>query len=474
MLFNSYLFVLYFLPLVLIGYYTLNQFKKYNLAMFYLLCMSLFFYAYFNVSYLILILSSIVVNFGIYRLLLPLALNTEKNNLFKRKLLLLTGVLFNLSLLGYFKYTDFFIRNVNSIFSLDITTKNILLPLGISFFTFQQLSFVIDSYKGEVPKYDLLHYACFVTYFPQLIAGPIVTHDELVPQFKDIKRKSFDFNMFSPGLYLFAIGLGKKVILADTFGNFVNAGYIDVSVLDSSNALLVMLFYTLEIYFDFSGYCDMAAGIGKMMNIDLPCNFNSPYKSHTIVEFWERWHMTLTRFFTRYVYIPLGGNRKGNVRTYVNIMIVFALSGLWHGAGWNFVVWGLMHGILSVITRICAPLINRIPSVINMIFTFGFVNVAWIFFRAFGVGEAITVIKSILAFNFGPISRFGYTFSDGDIRTLLIYTAIAFFILFFPENAYNKAKAFKPGLLNALLSVALIIMSVLSFAGVSTFIYFNF
>lgn len=334
MLFNSYIFVLLFLPMTVTGWFLLNQIKQYNIANYFLLGMSLWFYGWFNPKYLPIILISILGNFILSRVLLV------QGKRIARKVFLGLGVVLNLGCLFYYKYYDFFISNVNAVFKTDIALHRLVLPLGISFFTFQQLAFVIDSYKRETPKYDFISYALFVTYFPQLIAGPIVNHDELVPQFQDKRKRTVNWENIARGYYLFALGLSKKVLLADVFGNAVNWGYSNLDGLTTSSTIIIVLSYTLQIYFDFSGYCDMAIGIGRMMNIELPINFNSPYKATTISEFWKRWHMTLTRFFTRYVYIPLGGNRKGKIRTYINTMIVFLLSGLWHGASWTFVLWG--------------------------------------------------------------------------------------------------------------------------------------
>lgn len=304
MLFNSYIFVFLFFPLCLLGYFGLNKLKLYKLSQVFVLCMSLWFYGYFNSSYLLIIIGSILVNFCFYKIF-------QRNlNIKIKRVLTITGVAVNVLILFYYKYYDFFISNINEIFEQDFLLKNLLLPLGISFFTFQQISFVIDAYKGEVSECTLLEYASFVTYFPQLIAGPIVTHDELIPQFHDLEKKKFNWDNFSKGIYIFALGLGKKVLLADTFGNAVNWGWSNVLLLDTTNAIIVILSYTIQIYFDFSGYCDMAIGIGKMMNIDIPLNFNSPYKAITIREFWKRWHMTLTRFLTKYIYIPLGGAKR--------------------------------------------------------------------------------------------------------------------------------------------------------------------
>ena len=399
MLFNSYIFVLLFLPACLAGYYMFHHIGRHRLAQCYLLVMSLWFYGYFNVNYLAVILSSIAVNYAVYRLL--------KKNFGQRlrKAVFLLAIVFNIGILFYFKYYDFFIENINSLFHTDFHLKALLLPLGISFFTFQQLSFVIDAYRGQVPDYGPLEYMLFVTYFPQLIAGPIVTHDELVPQFQDPSRWRIDWKNFCCGAYIFAMGMAKKVLLADTFGRAVSWGFGDIGSLNSIDAFLVMLSYTFQIYFDFSGYCDMAVGIGKMMNIDLPVNFNSPYKALTITEFWDRWHITLTRFFTKYVYIPLGGSRKGKYRTYLNVMIVFLLSGIWHGANWTFILWGGLHGLYQVIGALLKFLRARAAALLRLdresasagigkvLITFLLVNFAWIFFQAPDLTSVLSICK---------------------------------------------------------------------------------
>ena len=289
MLFNSYIFVLVFLPLCMIGYFGCSHFGKGTYGQVFLLGMSLWFYGYFHVEYLFIIVFSILCNYGFYVLL------GRSSGSGRRKRLLAGALVLDVGILFYYKYFNFFLENVNGIFGRNFALTSILLPLGISFFTFQQLSFVIDAYKGEVPAYRFLDYACFVTYFPQLIAGPIVTHDELIPQFMDEERKRFRWDNFVRGIYLFVLGLSKKVLIADTFGNGVNWGFANIGELDSTNGFLVMLFYTIQIYFDFSGYCDMAVGLGRMMNLELPLNFHSPYRAASITEFWDRWHMTLTR-----------------------------------------------------------------------------------------------------------------------------------------------------------------------------------
>ena len=318
MLFNSYIFIFLFLPICIVGYFLLNKTGKYQLGRAFLLGMSLWFYGYFNPAYLLIIVSSVCINYLFYLWMSRLQ-QQDKNKFCKPVMIFAVAV--NLGIIGYFKYMDFFIENVNAVAGTDWPLKHIMLPLGISFFTFQQISFIVDTYRGQVPKYDFLTYACYVTFFPQLVAGPIVTHDELVPQLLDADKKKVDWDNMAKGFYIFAMGLGKKVLIADVFGGAVNIGYGNIATLQATNAIMVMFAYSIQLYFDFSGYCDMAIGLGKMLNIDLPLNFDSPYKALNLADFWNRWHMTLGRFFTRYVYIPLGGNRKGNMRTYFNICI---------------------------------------------------------------------------------------------------------------------------------------------------------
>ncbi len=486
MLFNSYIFVLLFLPLTVAGYYLLNKLKTSTAAHLFLLGMSLWFYGYFNVSYLPIILASVAVNFGLYR-----AMGAAGQGAV-RKLVLAAALLFNLGILFYYKYFDFFTENVNALFGSDWPLRRLILPLGISFFTFQQLSFVIDAYRGQVADYGFLDYALFVTYFPQLIAGPIVTHDELVPQFRDESRRRIDWDRFAGGLYLFAMGMAKKVLIADTFGNAANWGFANIPALSSASAVLVSLSYTIQIYFDFSGYCDMAIGIGKMMNIDLPLNFDSPYKAKTITEFWDRWHMTLTRFFTRYVYIPLGGSRKGAGRTYLNMMVVFLVSGLWHGANWTFVLWGALHGVFSVVTRRFKKFFEKLPGPVGWLVTFIFVDLAWVLFRADSIADAGRLIGRIFAFSGGGVAReivdcFALPELEFVVAHLLraettglwscvlcaVFFALAFWFLG-RKNAYERMERMKPGPVNGLVTAVLLVWCVYSFSGVSTFLYFNF
>lgn len=484
MLFNSYIFVLLFLPVCLVGYFGLNRFKWYKASQLFLLLMSLWFYGYFNPEYLIIILASIVINYTF-----SLVFDKVQNSLW-RKMALAVAVVFNVGILFYFKYFDFFMVNASALAGTDYTIKNILLPLGISFFTFQQLSYVIDCYHYEVPQYDFLQYASFVVYFPQLIAGPIVTHDELVPQFMDESKKTLNWDNMAHGLYIFSLGLAKKVLIADAFGNAVNWGFSNVEILDSTNAMIVMLAYTIQIYFDFSGYCDMAIGIGKMMNIDLPLNFDSPYKAVTIADFWSRWHKTLTRFFTKYVYIPLGGNRKGLYRTCLNTMVVFLVSGIWHGANWTFILWGCLHGVFSVLYKCFRRQFDKIPRAVNWMLTFLFVNLAWVLFRADSVAQAFAFFGKICALEFGSVSEhimgaftqieLVYVLNQtplNDFAAPLLtagYFVFTMILILGSQNAYEKMCSFKPTVVNMVTASCLLVWCVFSFAGVSTFLYFNF
>ena len=377
MLFNSYAFLLFFLPATWCIYYILNYLKKYQLAQGVLLIASFVFYGYEDYHLCLILLVTILINYYFHYLFVDKLIHVKI-----RKILLLIGISGNLGLLFYFKYFNFFLDNMNRFAGTDFVMKNIVMPLGISFFTFQQLSFLVDSYKGDMQRYGFLEYAVFVSFFPQLVAGPIVLHQEMIPQFRDISNKSIKYENLIQGLEYLILGFAKKVIVADCFARICDAGYERLMELNSFSAFLVMLSFSLQMYFDFSGYCDMAIGLGKLFNIQIPNNFESPYRSINISEFWKRWHITLTRFLTTYLYIPLGGNRKGKARTYINILIVFTLSGLWHGAQWTYVLWGMLHGIMMVIYRMGRNLWERLPKCILWFITFLFVNIAWVFFRA--------------------------------------------------------------------------------------------
>lgn len=322
----------------------------------------------------------------------------KKPKQISRKAILTIGVVANLGFLAYFKYTDFLIENINYAFSADVAMLDLALPLAVSFFTFQQIAYLVDSYRRETKEYDFLNYAVFVTFFPQLIAGPIVHHKEMMPQFANIRTKVINYRNIALGLFIFSIGLFKKVVIADTFAVWANAGFDTATTLNLFEAWATSLSYTFQLYFDFSGYTDMAIGLALLFNIKLPINFNSPYKATNIQDFWRRWHITLSRFLRDYVYIPLGGNRLGSFRTYSNLMATFILGGIWHGAGWTFVFWGFLHGIALVIHRLWSQLGIKLWTWLAWFITFNFINVAWVFFRAKEWGDALKVLTGMFGF----------------------------------------------------------------------------
>lgn len=487
MLFNSYIFILLFLPLAVTGYYLLNYFNKYRISNLFLIGMSLWFYGYFNISYLLVICSSIGINFFMAK-----SIQHIKQKIKYQKFLLGGGIFANIVIIFYFKYYDFFIKNINIVFKTSFELQNIILPLGISFFTFQQISYLIDTYRGETKGYTLDEFALFVTFFPQLIAGPIALHSEVIPQFKKEENRTFASKNFSKGIYIFAFGLFKKVLIADTFGKAVTYGFGTITTLSSMEAILVSLSYTFQLYFDFSGYCDMAIGIGHMFNIDLPQNFNSPYKADSITAFWERWHMSLTRFLRTYIYIPLGGNQKGKIRTYINIMIVYLISGIWHGANWTFILWGVFHGTLNCLNRLCKKSWEKLGDVTKWGVTFMTVNLLWILFRADNISSALIFIKRMFSLSDFSIRQELYNcFQLTELKLIgknipglsYIVSAIkgfdlwmfilgAFFIVLNFRN--SKEIIFKPTVARSLITVIFIFWSVISLAGVSTFLYFDF
>ena len=498
MLFNSYIFIFLFLPLALLGWYGLNRCKAYEMAKLFLAVMSLWFYGYFNLYYLFVILGSILVNY-----LLSFLLKKFSSPKVCRAGLW-AGVILNLGILFYLKYYDFFFENVNAVFKTNFALKHILLPLGISFFTFQQLSFIIDRAKGKAEHYSFINYLTFVTFFPQLIAGPIVLYKEMMPQFEDTDNRRFNSDQFAKGIIVFTIGLGKKVLLADNLALPVNFGFEQNLFLDTPSTLLMILAYTFQIYFDFSGYSDMAIGLGKMFNIELPVNFNSPYKACSVKELWQRWHMTLSRFFIQYVYIPLGGSRKGKARTIFNTFMVFFLSGLWHGANWTYIAWGSMQGLLVIWDNLGivgvkgsnekTPAKWYIPRWLGWIFTFGFFNLSLIFFGSSSMTSAIQLFKNIFAFkNTGYLFKLAANLDIPEfylikqVLTLkfpdmLQYAYVVLFLLLLvisgvvisrkntlqmvAENPFRKKLC--------VWVVFIFVWSVISFSQVSTFIYFNF
>lgn len=396
MVFSSLEFIYLFMPPVLLGYLLLRHWGWENGIIWWLTIASLVFYAWWTPVYLPLLLGSVVVNFGFHRVL----------RVVRDKFILTAGIIFNLSLIAVFKYADFFIGNVNLVAGADIPLLHLVLPLAISFFTFQQISFLIDTYKGDISECDFPRYMLFVVFFPQLIAGPIVMQKETIPQFRlPVFRNRLVMNLAVGGT-LFAIGLFKKIVLADGIAPYANSVFNlaeTTSGVPFEAAWIGALAYTFQLYFDFSGYCDMALGLARLFGIRLPVNFNSPYKATSISDFWRRWHITLSHFLRDYLYIPLGGNRCGPVQRYANLMVTMLLGGLWHGASWTFVFWGGLHGAYLAINHGWSALVEtgRVPSVLPKpvatfmarALTLLAVVVAWVFFRA----ESFAGASNILA-----------------------------------------------------------------------------
>lgn len=481
MLFNSFEFIFVFLPVVFFGYFLLNKIN-FTVSKIWLLCSSLFFYSWWNPKYLPLILISLIVNFTVGTLL------GRNGPQWKRKLILTLGIVFNVSLLGFFKYYDFFITNLNFVIGANFNVLYLVLPLAISFYTFQQIGYLVDSYRFETKGYRFYDFALFVSFFPQLIAGPIVHHSQVMSQFQDIDNRQINYKNIGLGMFVFSVGLFKKVAIADTFSVWANNGYSMAEQLTFIDAWMTSLSYTFQLYFDFSGYSDMAIGLGLLFNIVLPRNFNSPYKALHIQDFWRRWHITLSNFLTRYIYIPLGGNRKGESRTYVNILIVFFISGLWHGAGWTFIAWGFMHGIASVIYRWWSAKGYTLYKAVAWFITFQFINATWVFFRAPTFEVALHVLKGMAGLNgFAlpeELARFqifeetvanfyAFPLAEG-ILFPAISVVVGLIVTLFLKNSLQLKDQLIPNFGNALYVSALFVYSVFQLQKVSEFLYFNF
>jgi len=414
MLFNSYFFILVFLPATLLVFFYLGHRGERRAAIGWLVAASLFFYGWWNPAYLGLIVGSILFNYSV-----GTVLGDQRRRLRTRKWTLGFGITCNLLALGYYKYANFFLQNLNSAFETGYSLGEIVLPLGISFFTFTQIAFLVDAYRGEAREYNFLHYALFVTYYPHLIAGPVLHHKEMMPQFGNAAIFRFNALNFAAGMSVFILGLFKKTVLADgiaTYGSPIFAAAANDQPLSFADAWGGVLSYTFQLYFDFSGYSDMAIGLALMMGIRLPLNFDSPYKSVNIIEFWRRWHMTLSRFLRDYLYISLGGNKKGEARRYVNLMTTMLLGGLWHGAGWTFVIWGALHGLYLAMNHGWHTLRRRLGHdlststwwgrMLSGSLTFLAVVVGWVYFRAEDIDAAHHMLASMASPNFSGLSPF--------------------------------------------------------------------
>lgn len=409
MLFNSYVFIFAFLPVTLVVFYMVAR-RSRRFALAWLVVASLAFYGWWDPRYVPLLLFSICANYTFGTLLTRYSKKSRPHHKVDTTLLI-AGIFFNLGLLGYFKYTNFFVDTSAAVFGTSWSIAHVVLPLGISFFTFTQLAYLVDAYRGEAKKYNFIDYCLFVTVFPHLIAGPILHHREMMPQFANSPFHPRPEN-FAVGSTIFIAGLFKKVILADWLA--IHAS----SVFDAAASGAALTFfeawggtiaYTLQIYFDFSGYSDMAIGLGRMLALKLPLNFNSPYQAVSITDFWARWHMSLTRFLREYLYFPLGGSRKGEIRRYANILITMLLSGLWHGAGWTFVLWGGLHGVFLVVHHLWQKLAKSMGIVFSSNvglthwfsrgLTFLAVAVAWVLFRAGNLSVVSAMLQGMTGKN---------------------------------------------------------------------------
>ena len=401
MVFSSYIFLLVFLPAVLIGFYALRARGAFGASVTFLLAASFVFYAYWSVPHLAVLLASIAANYVLGRIA---ASDHAKPT---RRAATTAGIVGNLSLIFVFKYLDFAGTNLAALTGGDWKLLNFLLPIGISFFTFQQIAYLVDCYTTRTCERSARAYALFVSFFPQLIAGPIVHHSQTRPQFAALARKRLNLEMAPYGVLIFAMGVFKKTMIADPIARAIDPIYAAAAAGDPLSAAMAwtaMIGYTLQIYFDFSGYCDMAIGLGLMLGVRLPVNFNSPYKARSIIDFWRRWHITLSNFLRDYVYIPLGGNRGSEFFRLRNIFLTMLIGGIWHGAAWTFIVWGALHAAAITANHAARSFLPKLNNINGPLGTAGkrvaliaFIMLAWVFFRADNLDAAFSVLGGLFA-----------------------------------------------------------------------------
>ncbi|MFQ7299589.1 MBOAT family protein [uncultured Clostridium sp.] len=458
MVFSSILFIFRFLPIAM-GIYFLTPKKLKNLS---LLILSLIFYSWGEPRYFLLMIASIFVDYFI-------SINIEKNNKNKKiKILLLAiSIIFNVGILFFFKYINFFIENINSIFNMSLNNVKITLPLGISFYTFQTMSYTIDVFLGKVKaEKNIINFGAFVCLFPQLIAGPIVKYIDIS---KELKNRDINLDEIQEGIRLFILGLGSKVLIANNIGSLWNEvetmGFNNISTI---LAWMGIIAFSLQIYFDFNGYSLMAIGLGKILGFNFPNNFNYPYESRSITEFWRRWHITLGQWFKQYVYIPLGGNRLGRARTYFNLFIVWFLTGLWHGASYNFILWGLYFFILICIEKNgLLNLLNK-HKLISHIYTIFFILVGWVLFAVIDLNKIINFLKKMFIFNAG--NEWIYYLRN----YIIIYTIAIIFSTSFLKKIYNKFV--KSNIVDTIILITIFLLSIayLVDSSYNPFLYFRF
>ena len=458
MVFSSILFIFRFLPIAM-GIYFLTPKKLKNLS---LLILSLIFYSWGEPRYFLLMIASIFVDYFI-------SINIEKNNINKKiKILLLAiSIIFNVGILFFFKYINFFIENINSIFNMSLNNVKITLPLGISFYTFQTMSYTIDVFLGKVKaEKNIINFGAFVCLFPQLIAGPIVKYIDIS---KELKNRDINLDEIQEGIRLFILGLGSKVLIANNIGSLWNEvetmGFNNISTI---LAWMGIIAFSLQIYFDFNGYSLMAIGLGKILGFNFPNNFNYPYESRSITEFWRRWHITLGQWFKQYVYIPLGGNRLGRARTYFNLFIVWFLTGFWHGASYNFILWGLYFFILICIEKNgLLNLLNK-HKLISHIYTIFFILVGWVLFAVIDLNQIINFFKKMFIFNAG--NEWIYYLRN----YIITYTIAIIFSTSFLKKIYNKFV--KNNIVDTIILITIFLLSIayLVDSSYNPFLYFRF
>lgn len=481
MVFSSNIFLLYFLPLFLLFYFVCpKKFRNYVILVF-----SIVFYAYGGPEFILILLGSTTATYFIVKAMVKRKTESKQK---ASKWLCAAAITLNLGLLVWFKYANFLVDNINAIISLfhgnGIQLAKIVLPIGISFFTFQSITYVLDTYRGQVKPMDkLTDYIVYIMMFPQLIAGPIVKYGDVEQQ---LRHRESPPEECLHGFYRFVIGLAKKVLIADVIARQADVYFAaDLSTMDSGTAWIGILAYTMQLYFDFSGYSDMAIGLGRIMGFKFPENFNNPYVSGSITEFWRRWHMTLGTFIKGYLYIPLGGNRRGRSRMFFNLWVCFLLSGLWHGASWNFVLWGAFHGFFIVFEKLIngkRKVENGKFSVLRSAFsvpiTFILVMIGWVLFRADNIGHAFDYYKAMFSFNLQ-----GFSWDAGSqFYTTLIVALVFSFLTIFPFGRKIEQVVFyrnygTGGHIAAwLVSIFLLFFSIaaLNASGFSPFIYFRF
>ena len=460
MLFNSYEFLFLFLPICFFVYFYLNSKKLVTASKIFLVVASLFFYSWWNVIYLPLILGSMLFNFFVGQ-----ALGKKST-----KKMLTFGIIGNVLLLGYFKYTDFFISNFNWALNKDVDLLHLALPLAISYFTFQQIAFLVDSYRGETKEYNFLNYSIFITFFPQLLMGPIVHHKEMVPQF-EIKWKLYiNWENVALGFFIFAIGLAKKTLIGDPLTDYAQYAFNNAKELSSIEAWYASTSYVLSYYFDLSGYADMAIGIGKMFNIDIPKNFNSPYKARNFADYWKRWHITLSRFLGDYIYKSLGGNKNLVIVMYMNIMITFFVSGFWHGAGWNFVVWGLLNGIFVVMAHMMRKANLKMNLYLAWFLMFIGLILTRILFVADSFSDAWYVTYTL--FDISNLRFDNLYYIDPYLQSF--YLVLALGLAVGAKNSMELAENFKPNKKYLFYTIILLTASLFTFSSAKEFLYFQF